>query len=61
MPPEFSFDHQRGDCWVTDGADGDEIKEGSVVRLRVVGITINADSMNAVGTMNDDYLGLIES
>ena len=34
----------RGDCWISD--DGEvEIKEGSVVRLRLMGLTVEAGTM----------------
>lgn len=37
-----------------------EIKEGSVVRLRIIGLNIDAGVINAIGTIKDSFLGQIE-
>jgi DNA-directed RNA polymerase subunit E'/Rpb7 len=34
-------------------------KTGSTVRLRIMGVTIDAGSITAIGTIKDDYLGLL--
>ena len=34
----------RGDCWVSEDEEV-EIKEGSVVRLRLMGLTVEAGTM----------------
>ena len=58
MPEDITFDTTSGDCWKSE--DGDiQIKEGSTVRLRILGLTIEAGSISAVGTIQDDYLGLL--
>ena len=58
MPEDIHFDNVKGDSWISD--DGDiEITEGSNVRMRILGLNISADSMNAIGTIRDDYLGLL--
>ena len=58
MPEGISFDAVSGDCWKSD--DGEiTIREGSIVRLRILGLTIEAGSISAVGTIKDDYLGLM--
>ena len=60
MPEDIVFDEVRADCWVSN--DGDiEIREGSVVRLRIMGLTLEANSISATGTIKDDYLGLLEA
>ena len=60
MPEDIIFDTVREDCWVS--TDGDiEIREGSVVRLRIMGLTLEASSISATGTIKDDYLGLLEA
>eukprot|EP00605_Chrysophyceae_sp_TOSAG23-4_P001524 GSChrysophyteH1.ASY1.ANO1.1672.1 assembled CDS len=59
MPEDIHFDHQAGDAWVSD--DGTiEIKDGSIVRLRIIGVSIDAGQMNAIGTIKDSYLGQLE-
>jgi len=58
MPGDISFDLTKGDSWVSD--DGEiEITEGSVVRLRIMGLTVSADTMSAIGTIQEDYLGFL--
>ena len=58
MPEDISFDAVSGDSWKSD--DGEiTIRKGSIVRLRILGLTIEAGSISAVGTIKDDYLGLM--
>lgn len=60
MSEDIQFDESRGDCWVSE--DGEvEIKEGSVVRVRLMGLTVEAGTIAALGTIKDDYLGLLEA
>ena len=59
MPEDMRFDHTSGDSWVSE--DGTiEIKDGSVVRLRIIGVSVDAGQMNAIGTIKDAYLGQLE-
>lgn len=59
MPEDMRFDHASGDSWVSE--DGTiEIKDGSVVRLRILGVSVDAGQMNAIGTIKDPYLGQLE-
>jgi len=59
MPEDMHFDHQSGDAWVSD--DGNiEIKDGSIVRLRIIGVSVDAGQMNAIGSIKDPYLGQLE-
>ena len=60
MSEDIHFDYVRGDTWASE--DGEvEIREGTVVRLRILGLTIGAHSMDAVGTIKDDFLGMLHS
>ena len=59
MPEDMHFDNEAGDAWVSD--DGQiEIKEGSVVRLKIVGVSVDAGQLNAIGSVKDVFLGQIE-
>lgn len=58
MPEGMTFDpnHQ---VWSSD--DGvDVIKEGTAVRLRIIGLKIEATEINATGSISDPYLGPID-
>ena len=46
-----------GDMWVSDDKEV-EIKAGCGVRLRIIGITVEAE-LKAVGSIKDDFLGLV--
>lgn len=37
-----------------------EIREGSIVRLKIIGLVIDAGSISAIGTIKENYLGLLE-
>ena len=42
--------------------DGEiEIRENSIIRLRIMGLTFEANAISAIGTIKDDYLGLLEA
>eukprot|EP01038_Epipyxis_sp_PR26KG_P005676 gene5676-7835_t len=59
MPDDMSFNANQGDCWTSE--DGKvEIREGSIVRLRIIGLSIDANSISAVGTIQESYLGQLE-
>ena len=60
MPEDISFNTASGDCWVSED-EKVEIREGSVVRLRVIGISIDAGNIHAVGTINENHLGQLEA
>mmetsp|Transcript_5306 Transcript_5306/g.5459 ORF Transcript_5306/g.5459 Transcript_5306/m.5459 type:complete len:174 (+) Transcript_5306:91-612(+) len=57
MPEDIKFDHERGDCWCSEDQEV-EIKETSIVRLRIMGLSIEAGCISAIGTIKDGYLGL---
>lgn len=47
------------DMWASE--DGEvEIRRGCVVRLRITGLTIDANKISGVGNIRDDFLGVIE-
>jgi DNA-directed RNA polymerase subunit E'/Rpb7 len=37
-----------------------EIREGSVVRLRIIGLIIDAGVISAIGTIKESFLGQLE-
>ena len=48
MPEDMKFDNEKGDAWVS--LDGEvEIREGSVVRLRIIGVSVDAGQMVSDG------------
>ena len=56
MPEDMRFDNEKGDAWVS--TDGEvEIREGSIVRLRILGVSVDAGQMSAMGTIKDAFLG----
>eukprot|EP00601_Ochromonadales_sp_CCMP2298_P003154 CAMPEP_0173172422 /NCGR_PEP_ID=MMETSP1141-20130122/2299_1 /TAXON_ID=483371 /ORGANISM="non described non described, Strain CCMP2298" /LENGTH=163 /DNA_ID=CAMNT_0014094455 /DNA_START=53 /DNA_END=544 /DNA_ORIENTATION=- len=56
MPDDVSFDASAGDCWVSED-ERVEIREGSLVRVRLIGLNFDAGMMSAVGTIKETYLG----
>ena len=44
MTEDIRYDYTRGDCWCSDAQEV-EIREGSVVRLRIMGITVEAGAV----------------
>lgn len=59
MPEDIKFNHERGDCWVSDD-ETSTISDGTVVRLRVLGTVLDAGAIKVVGTLNDSFLGQVE-
>lgn len=58
MPEGMQFD-PTAQIWKSD--DGVEnIREGTAVRLRIIGLKIEATEINATGSISDHYLGLID-
>lgn len=60
IPDDMHFSFETSDCWISeDGAV--EIKEESIVRLRIIGVDdIGADKIIATGSIKDGFLGLIQ-
>ena len=59
MPDDMTFNETDGDCWVSDD-DKVEIREGSLVRLRIIGLVIDAGVISAIGTIKERFLGQLE-
>lgn len=59
VPEDISFNAITSDCWVSED-EKVEIREGSIIRLRVIGISIDAGSIHAVGSIKETYLGQLE-
>jgi DNA-directed RNA polymerase II subunit RPB7 len=59
MPEDMRFNHATGDCWTSE--DGvTEIKEGSVVRLRIIGTSAPEErTLSATGTIRENFLGQV--
>ena len=60
MPEDMfnGFDGER-DAWVSDDEEV-KIKTGCGVRLKIKGRTVEQGNINAIGTIKDNYLGLID-
>jgi DNA-directed RNA polymerase II subunit RPB7 len=59
MPEDISFDDIRSDRWISE--DGKvEINEGSIVRLRIIGLVIDAGNISAIGSIKENFLGQLE-
>ena len=59
IPDEFEFDTSNEPAYVT--TEGEKIVPGSEVRVRIVGTRVDANEIFAVGTMNEDFLGLLST
>lgn len=62
IPDDFSFRTlQHQNLWTSEeNAEVIEIREQSQVRLRIINVNVNGGHrMQAIGTMNGDYLGVI--
>lgn len=59
MMEDMKFDYHAGDAWVSD--DGEiAIKDGSIVRLRVLGVQIDVGQMTVMASIKDPCLGQLE-
>lgn len=57
---DVSYIYDIGDCWISED-ETVEIREGSIVRLRVIGVSpVDAGVISATGTIKDSFLGQIE-
>jgi DNA-directed RNA polymerase II subunit RPB7 len=59
MPHDMHFDHVTNDCWQSEDMQI-EIRENSIVRLRIIGLTIDAGVISAIGTIKEYHLGQLE-
>lgn len=55
MPEDMTF---NDDCWVSND-ETVEIKEGTVVRLRIMGLSVEANVITAIGMINKSFLGQV--
>ena len=60
MPEDMfnGFDQEK-DCWVSDDKEV-IISSGSGVRLKIKGRTVETGNITAIGTIKDNYLGLVD-
>jgi DNA-directed RNA polymerase II subunit RPB7 len=58
MPSEFKFrPEDNPPCYKSD--DHDCIAAEDIIRLRVLGVRVDNDKMFAIGTLMDDFLGIL--
>lgn len=61
---EFTFDPKDADPAYTKqhGSDGvkESIRKGVQLRVKLIGTRVDATEIFAIGSIKDDYLGLIE-
>ena len=59
MPEDLSNGYDpETQSWVSEDKQV-EIAKGCGVRLRIMGVTVKANEIHAIGTIKDDFLGLI--
>uniref|UniRef100_A0A7S3JRF2 DNA-directed RNA polymerase II subunit RPB7 n=2 Tax=Aureoumbra lagunensis TaxID=44058 RepID=A0A7S3JRF2_9STRA len=59
MPPDLLEGYDRDvEAWISDDKEV-EIRQRCIVRLRLLGVMTDTKQITAVGTIKDDYLGLI--
>jgi DNA-directed RNA polymerase II subunit RPB7 len=59
IPGEFRFEpNSVPPCYLSEEQNA-KIAPGDMVRLRIVGTRIDATEMFAIGTIKDDYLGIL--
>eukprot|EP00635_Sarcinochrysidales_sp_CCMP3193_P012985 CAMPEP_0118906428 /NCGR_PEP_ID=MMETSP1166-20130328/10149_1 /TAXON_ID=1104430 /ORGANISM="Chrysoreinhardia sp, Strain CCMP3193" /LENGTH=156 /DNA_ID=CAMNT_0006845737 /DNA_START=116 /DNA_END=586 /DNA_ORIENTATION=- len=59
MPPDVQDGFDRdGEAWISEDKEI-EIRQKCVVRLRLLGVMCDTKQITAVGSIKDDYLGLI--
>lgn len=60
IPSEFTFDpNVTAPCYVGEEGINQRIAKDELVRLRIIGTRIDATEIFAIGTLKEDYLGLI--
>lgn len=60
IPVDLKFDHNANPpCWSSD-EDQATIEKGTRIRLKIVGIRVDATEIFAIGTIKEDYLGPID-
>lgn len=59
LPSDMKYD-QQGECWVSIN-QADKIETKTAVRLKLIGLKVEATKMHATGSMKEDFLGPIAS
>lgn len=57
IPADMQFDSNQAPCYKTSDEDV-VIQQGDEIRLKIVGLRVDAKDIFAIGTLMDDYLGL---
>jgi len=58
MPEDLRFDDSTGlNCYFSEE---DRIEVGSLIRVKLIGLRFASDDINVIGTIREDYLGLLE-
>ena len=60
MPDDVTTYNMETQMWISDDQEI-EIKAGSGVRLRIMNTSVGATDIRAIGTIKEDYLGLIST
>jgi DNA-directed RNA polymerase II subunit RPB7 len=61
LPDEMKFNPLR-ESWRSESIeDSEEIRKESAVRLRILGLKIEATTISATGSVKEDWLGLIDT
>merc|ERR1711907_511810 len=58
MPDDYGYDESN--CWISRNTQI-SIKKSDQVRIRIIGVATEPSKITAVGTIKDNYLGLIPS
>lgn len=58
IPPEIKWDPESNPPQYTDGAD-QIIEKGTNLRLKIIGLRNDVRNMFAIGSIKEDYLGLV--
>ena len=60
IPSDFVFDlNVNAPCYVSEEGMGHKIGKDDQVRLRIIGTRVDATEIFAIGSIKEDYLGLI--
>ena len=60
MDQAYTFQHQgQGGSWA-NGDESEAIREGTRVRLKIFGMNIEASHIFALGSLKEDFLGVVQ-
>merc|ERR1712224_790679 len=57
MPDELVFDNNSGINYFI--GEEDKIENGTIIRIRIFGLRFSSSDINCVGTIREDYLGVL--